>query len=259
MRRTQEQLQDEMVRYKVYQENNRWYGCSICQECKNTILYSSLERGVLLRNIRNLEKRSALCCSCNKKCEKNHFFGKKHSELSNIQNSNSHIGKACGEKNVMAKQEHRDSVSRALLEKYKSGELDFLKKIQRQTMIKSLIDGKLKTTPVSNAERELKVIFESKKLKVITQFSIHTFKYDLFLEEHNILIEYNGDYWHCNPKKYKPDYFHQKKKLYATQIWEKDKIKKELAEKNGYKLFIILEKDYMFNKEKEINKIISNL
>lgn len=47
--------------------------------------------------------------------------------------------------------------------------------------------------------------------------------------------------------------------MFAWQLWEQDKLKKELAEKNGYKLFIIWERDFMFNKEIEINKIINNL
>jgi hypothetical protein len=26
--------------------------------------------------------------------------------------------------------------------------------------------------------------------------------FDVYLPQYNLLIEYNGDYWHCNPKKY---------------------------------------------------------
>lgn len=47
--------------------------------------------------------------------------------------------------------------------------------------------------------------------------------------------------------------------MFAWQLWEQDRRKKELAEKNGYKLFIIWEADYKFNKDKEINNLISQL
>ena len=34
---------------------------------------------------------------------------------------------------------------------------------------------------------------------------------DVFIPVKNIAIEYNGDYWHCNPEKYSSEYFHKKK------------------------------------------------
>lgn len=259
MKKTEAQLRLEMINYKVYQKNNRWYGYRICPKCNTEVLQTALSRGVILRNLRNLDKKRVACLSCSKRGKNNPFFKKTHSEKTKKQISKSRTGKACGESNAMAKPEHRESVSKTLLKKYASGELNFQKEKQRQTMTKSLIDGKLKTTPVSNAEKDLKAILESKGLEVVAQFSIGTLRYDLLLKKHKIIIEYNGDYWHCNPEKYKPDYFHKKKKIYAKDLWEQDRKKREVAEKSGYKLFIIWERDYMFNKENEINKIICNL
>ena len=60
----------------------------------------------------------------------------------------------------------------------------------------------------------------------------------------NKLIEFNGDYWHCNPIKYKFDYFHQVKNMTAKEIWEYDARKKELAESYGYKVLTIWEHEY---------------
>jgi len=76
--------------------------------------------------------------------------------------------------------------------------------------------------------------------------------YDFFLPEYNILIEVNGDYWHANPENYKPNdvihycFEHTK----AKEIWEKDKDKRILAEKKGWKLIYIW--------EKELNKLKTN-
>ncbi|GIV44019.1 MAG: hypothetical protein KatS3mg035_1142 [Bacteroidia bacterium] len=47
--------------------------------------------------------------------------------------------------------------------------------------------------------------------------------------------------------------------MFAWQIWEQDKKKKELAKKRGYELFIIWESNYKFNKDTEINNLIKQL
>ena len=259
MRRTQKQLEEEMIKYDVYQENEKWYGYRKCPECKNIVKYSSIKRFILLRTMRNLEQEFCLCSSCNKKGERNHFFGKNHTEESTNKISKNRVGKACGENNSMSKKEHRESVSRELKKKYNSGELDFLKKIQSDNAFKNQANGKLKTAPISSAEKEIRKILEEKGLNITSQFNIGSLKYDLLINEKNVLIEYNGDYWHCNPQKYSENYLHKKKGLYAKEIWEQDKKKKLLAEEKGYKLFTIWETDYMFNKDKEINKILNQL
>lgn len=41
--------------------------------------------------------------------------------------------------------------------------------------------------------------------------------------KYNTIIEYYGDYWHCNPKKYHKEYQHQYIKMSAEEIWIKDK------------------------------------
>lgn len=259
MRRTKEQLAQEMIKYRVYQENNRWYGLRICPECKKEILHEAKESYLILRNIRNTEKINSLCDSCCRKGVKNPFFSKIHSEKSKKQNSNSRTGKACGLENAMANPIHRKSVSNSLKEKYKNGELDYLKKIQSDNAIKNQANGKLKTAPISKAEKEIKNILEAKGFNVTSQFNIGSLKYDLFILEKNALIEYNGDYWHCNPKKYKETDYNFKKNMSAKEIWERDEKKAVLAKEKGYKLFIIWEMDFILNKEKEINKILNQL
>lgn len=258
MKRKKE-LKEQELKYQVYQEEDRWFGFRICPRCFNKIKQTSLERGILLRNIRNADRKSIICLSCSKSGEKNPFFGKNHSEKSNIQISQNRRGKACGENNAMANPIYRTSVSIALKEKYDNGELDYLKEIQRKTIIKTNKSGKLNSPLISKGESELKLLLEKMSYKTKSQYRVENLRYDIFLIDYNTLIEYNGNYWHCNPELYTSDYFNKKKNMFAWQIWEQDKLKKELAEKNGYKLFIIWERDFMFNKEIEINKIINNL
>lgn len=259
MRRTQDQIKAEMVKYKVYHEDSKWYGYKMCLGCKKEIKYSSIEKFILLRTIRNLEKENCFCSSCNKKGERNHFFGKRHNKKTIKQISKNRSGKACGEQNSMSNPEYRLRVSEALKEKYASGDLDFLKKIQSNNATQNQANGKLKYAPISKAEKEIKKKLEDLGYAIEPQFGIGSLKYDLYLINYNIIIEYNGDYWHCNPNKYKSDYFNRKKDMFAWELWEQDKRKKEIAEKKGYKLFIIWEADYKFNKEKEINNIINTL
>jgi G:T-mismatch repair DNA endonuclease (very short patch repair protein) len=64
----------------------------------------------------------------------------------------------------------------------------------------------------------------------------------------NLIIEYNEDYWHCNPKKYDKNYFNQKKSKYAWQLWEYDQSKLDLIKSKGYNIEVIWEFDFKSNK-----------
>lgn len=70
------------------------------------------------------------------------------------------------------------------------------------------------------------------------------------------IIEYQGDMYHGNPKIYEAsDYPHPfRKNKTAQEIWEKDKIKKEVAIKNGYDVLYIWDSEYrkVSNERKEL-------
>lgn len=68
--------------------------------------------------------------------------------------------------------------------------------------------------------------------------------FDFYNESTKELIEFQGDYWHCNPSKYDPDYFHTIKKMFAWEIWEFDAEKKKQAEKRGWSVKYVWESDY---------------
>ena len=46
---------------------------------------------------------------------------------------------------------------------------------------------------------------------------------DYFLTDYNISIEYFGDYWHCNPKKFESNYYNSQLKAIASDLWKRDK------------------------------------
>jgi len=99
-------------------------------------------------------------------------------------------------------------------------------------------------------------ILEGKNEKFIHN-GTQAFKYDFTILESKKIIEFNGDYWHCNPSIYKEDHYHNLKKMTAREIWNFDKIKHQAAIQHGYKVLVIWEKDYVLDPEKEINKCLN--
>jgi len=66
--------------------------------------------------------------------------------------------------------------------------------------------------------------------------------YDFYIPEHNLIIEVDGDFWHCNPDKFpNPEYITQKRNI------QRDKIKTQWAITNGYKLLRFWENDIKNN------------
>jgi len=83
------------------------------------------------------------------------------------------------------------------------------------------------------------------------------YKYDFCIPELRLMIEFHGDYWHCNPNKWTGTQTNKVKSLTAQEIWEYDKRKKECAESYGYTLMFIWETDYYVNSQAEIDKCIA--
>jgi hypothetical protein len=65
---------------------------------------------------------------------------------------------------------------------------------------------------------------------------------DIFIPSQNKIVEYYGRYWHADPNKYSPDYYHTIIKKTAKEIWERDKKREQELIDAGYKLQIEWEK-----------------
>jgi hypothetical protein len=71
----------------------------------------------------------------------------------------------------------------------------------------------------------------------------------------NKAIEFNGDFWHANPKKFAADdivKFGPNRTSVAKEIWEKDAIKNNII-KNNYSLLVVWESDYKKDPEGTIH------
>lgn len=71
------------------------------------------------------------------------------------------------------------------------------------------------------------------------------------------LFEFNGDFWHANPKKYGADEVNSISKKTSFQIWEHDARKKEKAISQGYDVYVIWENDFRKDPEGEVEKAVA--
>ena len=97
-------------------------------------------------------------------------------------------------------------------------------------------------------------------LEFVKEKKIDRYRVDIVLEEQNLIIEYNGSYWHCDPRIYSKGYYNKKKGLLSEEVWKNDEKRLNILKEIGYNVVVIWEKDYHKNKndclkrlEKEIN------
>jgi hypothetical protein len=86
--------------------------------------------------------------------------------------------------------------------------------------------------------------------------------YDFTDIKNKKIIEFHGDMFHGNPKKYNsvdnPHPF--RKHITAQEMWDKDKRKLDIAYENGFEVLIIWDSEYRWgNKQEIINKCVSFL
>jgi len=84
--------------------------------------------------------------------------------------------------------------------------------------------------------------------------------FDFVVPEYNLCVEFYGDYWHCNPKKYNSEYLHKQTNLTAQEIWDRDKNKQQcMLNTRGYHTIVVWESDNMLESIKMIKEYIKNV
>jgi len=230
---------DRCARLKITESDGFYVVERICPTCKKTILTKSKDKVIACRNHFNKVKENSRCKKCSLELqigEGNPFYGKKHSKKTKNQISKSREGKGMGESNGMSNDKHRQKVTEKFLERIRLNPTKHKNRSKNEINVYNIIKNKYKESKYS--------------------FVVKPYICDIFVPDLNLIIEYNGDYWHCNPNKYEPDYYHKIKKKTAKEIWDYDDNKIDLIKTKGYYLEIIWESD--FNKDpKIINKVIS--
>lgn len=90
---------------------------------------------------------------------------------------------------------------------------------------------------------------------------IKPYELDIFLPDLNIAFEFNGTFYHADPrdKRFNDCYFNKKLQLTAKEIWDRDKMKIDMCSKSGIKLMVIWEMDWNKNKNLIKKKIVELL
>jgi len=91
---------------------------------------------------------------------------------------------------------------------------------------------------------DIQVPLKEKYIRDEISGKAYSYDFTLNLRDRKRIIEFNGDYWHCNPLFYEADHFNSSKQMTAIEIWNYDKEKIELAKRKGYKVHVVWESDW---------------
>lgn len=120
---------------------------------------------------------------------------------------------------------------------------------------------------VSKLNKQVFEILEKNSINFSIEFKVkcekrYYYSYDILIEGEKKIIEINGDYWHCNPRKYAHDHIYLKgssREKTAKDKWKEDEDKINFIRDKGYQVLVIWEMDLKNDKimvEKEILNFI---
>lgn len=230
---------------KISFDGEKWVGFYQCKTCNEFIECYANKECYLKRNLKS--KTQCKKCSLEKqKGVNNPFYGKKHTEKTIKKISSSKKGVLNSDH--MSKPEYRELLSKIKKELWVSGKMENVRVKMSNLMKLRIAKGELKGYNRSKAEDEIIEYLRLNNINCEPNYIINGKIFDIYIPQFNLLIEYNGDYWHCNPIKYGVEYFNKKKNKTAKEIWDYDKHKLDLAINNNYNCEIIWETDYKKNK-----------
>lgn len=94
-----------------------------------------------------------------------------------------------------------------------------------------------------------------KELGFESHVQISMMQVDECNQDKKIVIEYNGDMWHCNPRIYKPDDYNSVIRMTAKEKWQKDIARKKTLRDLGYRVIVIWESEWIKNAKKYLDII----
>lgn len=101
-------------------------------------------------------------------------------------------------------------------------------------------------------EKEIRLCLERNNLDYCPEFNLTGFRYDFRVGR--VLIEAQGDYWHCNPIVYE-------KPISNVQIrnLQRDRVKYKIAKENNYDILYVWEFDLSHNKDKTLKWMLQEI
>lgn len=98
--------------------------------------------------------------------------------------------------------------------------------------------GKGRKLKGSKVEDNFAKYLEELGIKYERQFKLNSRRYDFYLPKFKLLIEIDGNFFHCNPKIYSAPIYDIQKVAIAN-----DKLKNDIASKSGYRLVRVWENE----------------
>jgi very-short-patch-repair endonuclease/endogenous inhibitor of DNA gyrase (YacG/DUF329 family) len=204
-------------------------------------------------------KKIVKCSECNKEIEKHGISNNKNyfcdiNCKAKWQSKNSTI-KELNPFNIYKNKIKLTKLERYNNENYNNSQKNIDTKIKNRTLNKcyshqSIIANLFFDTLVQKLPKSYTYYFKDKETFIWENKKIYF--YDFECRETKKIIEFNGDYWHGNPKIYKEDNFIRS--IQVKDVWEKDKIKINVAKNNGFDVLVIWEKDVKENFNFKLNE-----
>ena len=129
---------------------------------------------------------------------------------------------------------------------------DWLKSLKNSS--KNNFTNGIQTSTIANEflNKLIKILNAGKKELIIGKYA-YDFCYN------NKIIEFNGDYWHMNPKIYNKNDINKTTGCTAKQAWDNDKKKIKHAKSKGYEITTVWESDYRNDPDAVIKKCMEFL
>lgn len=129
-------------------------------------------------------------------------------------------------------------------------------------IINRAVNGSAIGAGLSSLEDRLSKILSNATISHVRQKWINRRSYDFSICGTNLIIEVQGDYWHCNPDIFSEnDSVREFNGNYLTvkDVWKRDFDKKLLAESYGYNVSYIWECDFKKMSDTELLSIVKKL
>jgi hypothetical protein len=113
--------------------------------------------------------------------------------------------------------------------------------------------GKFKK--IYRSKTSMKLVNELKLLgyEVECEYFISGRPFDIKIND--CIIEFNGTYWHYDPRKYDEHFYDEIRGVYAREIWDRDKEKLSLAETAGFRTYVVWQIDWESTPEEAIKGV----
>jgi G:T-mismatch repair DNA endonuclease (very short patch repair protein) len=108
----------------------------------------------------------------------------------------------------------------------------------------------------SSAEREIYEELIAAGYSVSRNVGVSRYNCDIVFDTMLFIVEYFGDFWHCNPEKWDAQQFNPRIKMTAEKRWALDGDKLAALESLGYKVLVVWESNWKQNSQGVIKEIV---